>query len=437
MLSQPVHKREYHIFLSHANLDKKPIVGELYKWLTKISNIPIWYDQAILSGGNSLTESIGKAIPQCRSMVLVLSPASVKSGWVQKEYALAENHRMLHRDFKIIPILIDDCEIPPFLQDSLYIDARDNQLTSGFYRDLLQALYPFDPSVEFRSTSDIFVSRTWHANEAKFADQICRKFMQSGFRLIGDSKDHPSYKDKDDERVENIISSCGGLLALLPYRENESGKSYTSRYCLDEIRIASTYKLPTVVIAEPGVDFPEDLKKSLDYFQQAKDINEADDNSAFVAAVENMRERWKKARDEHYVFFATDFDNPDRNQMVRQLIQQITGMPCIIGEDIQYSDRSIQEAIADLIRRAFFIIADVSQDNINTLIEAGIARGANVECRMIACLTSEFPRKRPPFMFRDKQIEYYANDADLLGRVHRLTYPFRRRILNCEIKDLL
>jgi hypothetical protein len=433
MEGEPIHKREYHVFLSHASIDKKAIVNELYGWLTKIANIPVWYDQAILAGGNSLPESIGKAIPNCRSMVLVLSPASVKSSWVQKECSLAEQHRMHYRDFKIIPVLIDDCELPSFLQDSLYIDAKDNQLTTSFYHKLLQALYPFDPSVEFKNTSDIFVSRTWHNSEAKFADRICQEFIQSSFRLVGDAKDHPSYKDSK-KRVESIISSCGGLLAILPYREDKPDSHYTSPYCLDEIATASKYNLPSIVIAEPGVTLPDSFKKSLAYFQHAEDRSEVDGDSAFIDAVECMRERWKKPNNEHYVFFATDFDNPERNQIVRLLIQQITGISCVIGEDVQYSDRSIQEAIASLIRYASLVIADVSQDRINTLIEAGIARGANVDYRMIACATSEFPRKRPPFMFRDKQIDYYLSDAELLGRIHRLTYPFRRRVLNYEIK---
>lgn len=434
MADEPVHKRKYHAFLSHSSEDKKSFVEDLYKWFKKIASIPVWYDQTVLSGGSIVPDSLGKAIPECRSMILILSSASVKSPWVRKEYSLAEHHKTKYKDFKIIPILIEDCKLPAFLQDALYIDARDKYLTETFYQELLQALYPFDPSVEFRNTSDVFVSRTWRSSEEHFADRVCREFIRAGFRLIGDAKDHPSYTDSK-QRVKNIISSCGGLLAILPYREEKADSYYTSPYCLDEIRLASEYNLPSIVIAEPGVKVSEELKSSVAHFQQIADIHSNDDSVVFVNAVESMKERWKKVSNEHYTFFATNFDDRELSQIVRQLIQQITGMPCLIGEDIHTPGISVQEAIANLIRSASLTIADISQENINTLIEAGIARGANVEYRMVALATNESPRKRPPFMFRDQQVEYYANGAELLGRIHRLTYPFRRRILNSEIGD--
>ncbi|MEM9088239.1 MAG: toll/interleukin-1 receptor domain-containing protein [Cyanobacteria bacterium P01_F01_bin.53] len=435
MVFEPIHKRNYHVFLSHSSADKKTFVDDLYRWFKKVANIPVWYDQAVLSGGSIVPDSLGKAIPECRSMVLILSKSSVKSPWVRKEYSLAEHHRTQFEDFKIIPILIEDCELPPFLQDSIYIDARTNYLTESFYQGILQALYPFDPSVDFRKTSDIFVSRTWRNNdEAILADRACREFIKSGFRLIGDATDHPSYTNSK-QRVENIIASCGGFLAILPYRKDNTESSYTSPYCLDEIRLASLYNLPSIVIAESGVDLSEELQQSVTYFYQAQSSTTGDENDDFfVDATERMKERWKTTKNEHYVFFATNFDEPELNQMIRQLLQQITGMPCILGEDLHTPGVSIQEAIAQQIRNASLTVADISQENINTLIEAGIARGANVQYRMVARETDDSPRRRPPFMFRDQQIEYYRSGAELLGRIHRLAYPFRRRILNREIR---
>ena len=98
-----------------------------------------------------------------------------------------------------------------------------------------------------------------------------------------------------------------------------------------------------------------------------------------------------------------------------------------MGEDIRTGQ--IQEVIADRIRNAFIMIADISADNLNTCIEAGIARGANTHFHLVA---SE-PRQRPPFMFRDQQVWHYADDVDLLGKVHRIVYPYRRRVLNWEL----
>ena len=179
---------------------------------------------------------------------------------------------------------------------------------------------------------------------------------------------------------------------------------------------------------------PDNFKGSVEHFQQPTDKNDANNSLNFINAAEVMKERWRQSRKEHYIFFATNFDNPERNHIACKLIQQITGMVCIMGENVDSSRGSAQETIASLIRKVFLVIADVSQDNINTLIEAGIARGANVDYRLIASQTFGFRRKRPPYMFRDKQVYYYSNDARLLGRIHQLAFPFRRRILNYELK---
>ena len=427
MATKPIHQRRYHTFLSHASKDKKAIVDQLYQWLSDVAHIPVWYDRTALSGGSNFTKAISEGIPECRSMIVTLSPASIESGWVEKEFSLAENHSMEYRDFKVIPIMIADCEVPELLSDKTYIDARETQLTSKFYESLLRALYPFDPSVEFRSTRDIFVSRTWRPSEAAFADGVCREFISAGFRLIGDAQDHPSFTDQN-ERVDNIISSCGGLLAILPCRKDRPNDAYTSKYCLQEIEMARAKGLPCIVIAEPGVEISPEARKSCTYFQQAEELSKTAIAATALPAIERMEERWKEPNSEHYAFYATSFARPELNNMARQLIQQITGMSCMVGEDI-HSHSSVQEKITELIRKASLVVADVSDNNLNTLIEAGIARGADVEYRMIA----KHPRKSPPFLFRDRQIEHYKDDGELLGSIHRLAYPFRRRVLNYEI----
>ena len=70
-----------------------------------------------------------------------------------------------------------------------------------------------------------------------------------------------------------------------------------------------------------------------------------------------------------------------------------------------------------------------SEDNINTLIEGGIARGANIPYHLIA----RSPRHRPPFMFRDQEVEKYSDDIELIGNIHSIAYKYRRRILNYDL----
>jgi hypothetical protein len=36
-------------------------------------------------------------------------------------------------------------------------------------------------------------------------------------------------------------------------------------------------------------------------------------------------------------------------------------------------------------------------------------------------------------MFRDQQVWHYDDDAALIGKVHRIAYPYRRRVINAEL----
>ena len=75
------------------------------------------------------------------------------------------------------------------------------------------------------------------------------------------------------------------------------------------------------------------------------------------------------------------------------------------------------------------MLVDISEDNLNTCIEGGIAKGADIPLYLL----SRGPRRRPPFMFRDQQVWYFSDDIELLGIIHRIVYPYRRRVLNYEL----
>jgi hypothetical protein len=36
-------------------------------------------------------------------------------------------------------------------------------------------------------------------------------------------------------------------------------------------------------------------------------------------------------------------------------------------------------------------------------------------------------------MLRDYEVSYYRDDAELLGIIHKLAFPYRRRVLNWEL----
>jgi hypothetical protein len=110
------------VFLSHSSRDKT-FVSRLANDL-KARGVPVWFDQWELKVGDSLTEKIEKGISQSGWLVVVLSKSSVDSDWVQKELRAAQARELRDKNVFVLPIVIDDCQIPLFLLDKLHADFR-------------------------------------------------------------------------------------------------------------------------------------------------------------------------------------------------------------------------------------------------------------------------------------------------------------------------
>ena len=419
MTDRAIRKRRYRAFLSHAHVDKE-FVDRLHDLLARAAGLPIWYDSTSLQASKAIASELPDCIRQCQAIMLVLSQASVNSGWVKEEYNYAVGQRTRHPRFQIIPIRIDDCPVPGFLETTKWIDLPGGEITSRPFSDVLHSLYDYDVSLDLQKTKDLYVSRSWRESEAALPNHICSRFAESGFRLIGDSEDQAGFED--GSRIASIMSSCGGFLAIVPHR----GDGKTSKYILKEIELARSQGLPGVVIADPDVCLPDTSELALVRMTAQGDSLQG---LGLEDAMEELAEQWHKPASLHYAFFATDLDRSNlmRNQAVQQLVQCVTGMPCVMGEDIR--GEHLQQQIRDRIAGAFIMVADISQDNLNTCIEAGIAKGAGTRLHLVA----REPRHRPPFMFRDLQVFHYADDTELLAVIHRVLHPYRRRILNYEL----
>lgn len=110
------------VFLSHSSKDK-PFVSRLATDL-KSRGVPVWFDQWELKVGDSLIEKIETGISQSGWLAVILSRNSASSDWVQKELRAAQVRELRNSDVFVLPIVIDDCEIPLFLLDKVYADFR-------------------------------------------------------------------------------------------------------------------------------------------------------------------------------------------------------------------------------------------------------------------------------------------------------------------------
>lgn len=83
----------------------------------------VWLDEHDLIAGDPLSQTISKALEAAKVILVVVSKASVKSKWLRYELNVA-TERMIKGECRVIPIVIDDSELPPEVVGLLYADCR-------------------------------------------------------------------------------------------------------------------------------------------------------------------------------------------------------------------------------------------------------------------------------------------------------------------------
>lgn len=134
-------------FLSH-NSNDKPIAKKIGAALMR-HDVDPWLDKWDIFAGESLTTKIGDAIDQCDSFIILMSPNSMTSKWVKEELRIALQRRIHDEKFKLIPVLLEDCDIHPFLRDYVYIDWRKGE--SIGIESLLRAIKQISEKPDYSS----------------------------------------------------------------------------------------------------------------------------------------------------------------------------------------------------------------------------------------------------------------------------------------------
>jgi len=112
------------VFISYSRNDLNFVQGFAQ---TLMSNgIDVWWDLSSLQGGDNWTDAIPQAIENSDLCIVVLTPNSIKSDWVQKEYAYA-----LGQEKRVIPVLCQECKIPFALVNINYVDLQGVKYQNG------------------------------------------------------------------------------------------------------------------------------------------------------------------------------------------------------------------------------------------------------------------------------------------------------------------
>ena len=116
------HEHERVAFISHSAKDK-PFVRRLAADLVA-NGVKVWIDEQRTLVGDSVPEKIAQGLAESDFFLLVVSQSSVGSSWVKKELSSALVHEIERRTVTVLPIKLDDAEMPDSIRDKLYADFR-------------------------------------------------------------------------------------------------------------------------------------------------------------------------------------------------------------------------------------------------------------------------------------------------------------------------
>jgi hypothetical protein len=122
------------VFLCHSSRDKK-FVERLARDLLDYG-CGVWFDKWELSVGDNIVTQIADGLQESAFLGIVLSQGSVASGWVRREWTAKFMREVDRGHVNILPILLEDCDIPILLEPLKRADFR----TAESYDDALGEL---------------------------------------------------------------------------------------------------------------------------------------------------------------------------------------------------------------------------------------------------------------------------------------------------------
>jgi hypothetical protein len=108
------------VFLSHTRADKvfaRRLTADL-----ESLGFSVWFDEWELRVGDSLIERVESGIEASHWMIVVLSPAAIRSQWVLKELRSGLTKEIGSASVFVLPALCRRTVLPSFIRDKFYAD---------------------------------------------------------------------------------------------------------------------------------------------------------------------------------------------------------------------------------------------------------------------------------------------------------------------------
>lgn len=128
------------VFISHASEDKKRFVTEFATRLRE-NGVDAWLDKWEMLPGDSLVQKIfEEGIKVADAVIIVLSQFSLNKPWVQEELNVSVINKISYGT-KIIPVVLDNCEVPESLKSTLWENIEDLESYDNSFKRITSSIF--------------------------------------------------------------------------------------------------------------------------------------------------------------------------------------------------------------------------------------------------------------------------------------------------------
>ncbi len=210
------------LFISYSH-ENEDFVNQLIARLLE-ARVSIWYDRIGIKVGESLIQKIQGAISEADFLAVILSKASVASAWCREELDAGLLRQLEERRVVVLPLLMEECEIPVFLRGKKYANFRQD-FDHGF-QELREAIAAeADPTLGRKDDDEYQTDYglDWDVRDGRFVMEIhavsfSKKqpySVMTRIRIVGNdvaTRRYRQYKDADlkEGGMACVVASCQG-----------------------------------------------------------------------------------------------------------------------------------------------------------------------------------------------------------------------------------
>ncbi len=172
------------VFISYSHNDKDFVDMLAMQLVTR--NVNIWLDRWELNIGDSLIDKVQEAVDGASALLVILSKSSTNSEWCKKELSSGLLRELEEKRVVVMPVLLEDCDIPIFVRGQLYADFRSNfddglrtviegiaKVTNPYLARAKEPEYHVDWSIDYGEVEGLFALVLNYVEQAQNQPYTC------------------------------------------------------------------------------------------------------------------------------------------------------------------------------------------------------------------------------------------------------------------------